>query len=102
MKIVKRGRNKNIFLDENKSNKHVKKNDKKMTQIILNKLNLKPKIQNIEIEDVKKRLKLTEYIVYNNAKRKIIFEELGKNELYECKNNGANHKNLKHVNYDLI
>ena len=102
MKIVKRGRNKNIFLDENKSNKHVRKNDKKMTQIILNKLNLKPKIQNIEIEDVKKRLKLTEYIVYNNAKRKIIFDELGKNELYECKNKGTKHKNLKCVNYDVI
>ena len=63
-----------------------------MTQIIINKLNLRPKLNKIEIEDVKKRLKLTEYIVYNNAKRRLMFEELGKNELYECVNNINNNK----------
>ena len=54
-----------------------------MTRIIINKLNLKPRLNKIEIDDVKKRLKLTEYIVYNNAKRKLMLEELWKNELYE-------------------
>ena len=58
-------------------------NEKKITHIIKNKLNLKPKKNTIGIEDIKKRLKLTEYIVYNNAKRKLLLEELGKNELYE-------------------
>ena len=62
-------------------------NEKKKTPIIINKLNLKPKLNNIELEDIKKRLKLTEYIVYNNAKRQLLYEELGKNELYECVNN---------------
>ena len=64
-------------------NKIRRKTRKKMTRIIINKLNLKPKLNKIEIDDVKKRLKLTEYIVYNNAKRKLMLEELGKNELYE-------------------
>ena len=63
-----------------------------MTHIIINKLNLRPPLNIIEVEDVKKRLKLTEYIVFNNAKRKLMFEELGKNELYECVNSNKANK----------
>ena len=36
-----------------------------------------------ELKDVKRRLKLTEYIMYNKAKHKMKLEELGKDELYE-------------------
>ena len=63
-----------------------------ITNIIINKLNLRPPLNIIEVEDVKKRLKLTEYIVFNNAKRKLMFEELGKNELYECVNSNKVNK----------
>ena len=87
MKIIKRS--KKISLNENKE---IKKNEKKMTQISLKKLNAKPKIKGIEVEDVKKRLKLTEYIVYNNAKRRKMFEDIGKNELYERVNNLINNQ----------
>ena len=87
MKIIKRS--KKISMNENKG---IKKNEKKMNQISLKALNTKPKIKGIEIEDVKKRLKLTEYIVYNNAKRRKMFEDIGKNELYECVNNLINNQ----------
>ena len=87
IKIIKNPTKSNFSLDKN-----IRTNKKKMTQIIINKLNLRPKLNKIEIEDVKKRLKLTEYIVYNNAKRRLMFEELGKNELYECVNNINNNK----------
>ena len=82
MKIYKNSTKEQLSSDKIKRN-----NKKKMTQIIINKLNLKPKLNEIEFEDVKKRLKLTEYIVYNNAKRKLLYKEIGKNELYEFVNN---------------
>ena len=78
MKINKKWNKNNLSF-----NKARRKARKKMTRIIINKLNLKPKLNKIESDDVKKRLKLTEYIVNNNAKRKLMLEELGKNELYE-------------------
>ena len=87
MKIFKKSKN-----EKDCSDTINRKNRKKITRIIINKLNLKPKLNEIEIEDVKKRLKLTEYIVYNNARRKLMFEEIGKNELYECVNNINNNK----------
>ena len=66
--------------------------NKKMTHIIIKKLNLRPKINLIEVEDVKKRLKLTEYIVFNDARRKLMLEESGKNELFEYVNNNKINK----------
>ena len=85
MKIVKKTKKENLSLDKKRKNYK-----RQITRLILDKLNLRPKINKIEIEDVKKRLKLTEYIVYNNARRKLMFEELGKKELYEYVNNITN------------
>jgi hypothetical protein len=96
IKIVKRTNKQNFSLNNdnnnNINNNNKRKMNKKMTQIIIKKLNLRPKINLIEVEDVKKRLKLTEYIVFNNARRKLMFEELGKNELYEYVNNNKINK----------
>ena len=89
MKIVKRPRKANFSLNLKDKNRNM---DKKVTQIIIKKLNLRPKINLIEVADVKKKLKLTEYIVFNHAKRKLMFEELGKNELFEYVNNNKINK----------
>ena len=64
----------------------IRRNSKKKVNHKINKLNIKPKYNDIEIEDIRKRLKLTEYIVLSNAKKKLMFQNLGKNELYECVN----------------
>ena len=85
MKIIKKNKKENLSPDRKR-----KTYKRQITRLILDKLNLRPKLNKIEIEDVKKRLKLTEYIVYNNAKRKLMFEELGKKELYEYVNNITN------------
>ena len=89
IKIIKRP---NKSIQSNASLNKKRRMNKKMTHIIINKLNLRPPLNIIEVEDVKKRLKLTEYIVFNNAKRKLMFEELGKNELYECVNSNKANK----------
>ena len=69
MKIVKRPRNANFSLNLKDKNRNM---NKKVTQIIIKKLNLRPKINLIEVADVRKKLKLTEYIVFNHAKRKLM------------------------------
>ncbi len=89
MKIVKRPRNANFSLNLKDKNRNM---NKKVTQIIIKKLNLRPKINLIEVADVRKKLKLTEYIVFNHAKRKLMFEGLGKNELFEYVNNNKINK----------
>lgn len=69
------------FLTPNYKNR--RKNNKKATQKIINKLNDMRCFNKVELKDVKRRLKLTEYIMYNKAKHKMKLEELGKDELYE-------------------
>ena len=94
MKIVKKPNNDNTTLNLNLDSNVKKRNmNKRTTQIIIKKLNSRPKINVVEVEDVKKRLKLTEFIVFNNAKKKLMFEELGKkSELYEYVNNNKKDK----------
>ena len=80
-KIKKKKRN-NKMNYSCEGNKYNRSNKRKITDIILNKLNLKK--EKIEIDDIRKKLKLTEYIVLNHAKKKLAFDKLGKKELYEC------------------
>ena len=74
-------------------NKYKRSNKRKITDIIINKLNLKP--DKIEIDDIRKKLKLTEYIVFNHAKKKLVFDKLRKKELYECVNSSKKNDNKK-------
>jgi hypothetical protein len=80
-KIKKKKRNNKLNFSCDR-NKYRRSNKRKITDIIINKLNLKP--EKIEIDDIRKKLKLTEYIVFNHAKKKLAFDKLGKKELYEC------------------
>ena len=57
--------------------------DKVNTEGIFDKLNLKNNYDKVELKDIKRKLKLTEYIIYNKAKNKLKLKELGKGELYE-------------------
>ncbi len=94
MKIVKKPNNDNTTLNLNLDSNVKKRNmNKRTTQIIIKKLNSRPKINVVEVEDVKKRLKLTEFIVFNNAKKKLMFEDLpNKSEFYEYVNNNKKDK----------
>lgn len=47
------------------------------------KTNAKYNYEKVELQDVKRKLKLTEYIIYNKAKNKLKLKELGKGELFE-------------------
>ena len=80
-KIKKKKRNNKMNFSCDR-NKYKRSNKRKITDIIINKLNLKP--EKIEIDEIRKKLKLTEYIVFNHAKKKLAFDKLGKKELYEC------------------
>ena len=57
--------------------------NRRNTDIIIEKLNIKRNYDKVELKDVKRKLKLTEYIIYNKAKDKLKLRELGKDELYE-------------------
>ena len=57
--------------------------DKMNAEGILDKLNVKSNYDKVELKDIKRKLKLTEYIIYNKAKNKLKLKELGKGELYE-------------------
>ena len=57
--------------------------DKMNTEGILEKLNVQNNFEKVELKDIKRKLKLTEYIIYNKAKNKLKIKELGKGELYE-------------------
>ena len=60
-----------------------RKDNRKTTKIIIDKLNIVNHSDKIEIDDIKRRLKLTEYIMYNKIKNKLKMKQLGKDELYE-------------------
>ena len=90
-KINQKSNESNFSVDKIRKRRNNKKN---VTQRIINKLNLKPKLNSIGIEDIKKRLKLTEYIVLSNAKKKLMFENIEKNELYEYVNKGNKHNKI--------
>lgn len=91
-KIKKKKMNRNNKINfSSDRNKYKRSHKRKVTDIIINKLNLKP--DKIEIDDIRKKLKLTEYIVFNNAKKKLEYEKLGKKELYECVNNSNKNNN---------
>ena len=53
------------------------------TEMINKKINIKNNYDKVELKDVRRKLKLTEYIIYNKAKNKLKLKELGKGELYE-------------------
>ena len=91
-KIKKKKRNNTMNFSFDR-NKYKRSNKRKITDIIINKLNLKP--EKIEIDEIRKKLKLTEYIVFNHAKKKLEFDNLGKKELYECVNNTKKNNNKK-------
>ncbi len=57
--------------------------DKMNTEGILEKLNIQNNFEKVELKDIKRKLKLTEYIIYNKAKNILKIKELGKGELYE-------------------
>ena len=57
--------------------------DKMNTEGILEKLNVQNNFEKVELKDIKRKLKLTEYIIYNKAKNILKIKELGKGELYE-------------------
>lgn len=93
-KIKKKKMDRNNKLNFSSDRNKYKRNKKrKITDIIINKLNLKP--DKIEVDDIRKKLKLTEYIVFNHAKKKLAFDKLGKKELYECVNSTQKNKNKK-------
>ena len=90
-KIKKKKMNRNNKMNfSSDRNKFQRSNKKKITDIIINKLNLKP--DKIEIDDIRKKLKLTEYIVFNHAKKKLAFDKLRKKELFECVNSAKKNK----------
>ena len=60
-----------------------RRDNRKTTKIIIDKLNIVNHSDQIELDDVKRRLKLTEYIMYNKIKNKLKLKQLGKDELYE-------------------
>jgi hypothetical protein len=91
-KIKKKKRNNKMNFSCDR-NKYKRSNKRKITDIIINKLNLKP--EKIEIDEIRKKLKLTEYIVFNHAKKKLAFDNLGKKELFECVNNTKKNNNKK-------
>ena len=90
-KIKKKKMNRNNKMNfSSDRHKFQRSNKKKITDIIINKLNLKP--DKIEIDDIRKKLKLTEYIVFNHAKKKLAFDKLRKKELFECVNSAKKNK----------
>ena len=70
-----------------------RRDNRKTTKIIIDKLNIVNHSDQIELDDVKRRLKLTEYIMYNKIKNKLKLKELGKDELYEYTKKENNDKN---------
>ena len=84
-KLFKSNLNKNNmkYLSPDPQMKIRRNNTKKITNIIIDKLNIKRNYDKVELKDVKRKLKLTEYIIYNKAKDKLKFKEMGKGELYE-------------------
>ena len=88
--------NTNLFITSNKiskSNMNIKKDksvdfvkrnlQRKTTKIIIDKLNKESNFDKVEYKDIKRKFKLTEYIVYNKFKNKLKLENLEKQELYE-------------------
>ena len=74
----------NINIKKDKSVDFVKRNlQRKTTKIIIDKLNKESNFDKVEYKDIKRKFKLTEYIVYNKFKNKLKFENLEKQELYE-------------------
>ena len=84
----------NTFLKSNRNEKNIKylspdlmnktrKCDKMNREGLLEKYNIKNSNDKVELKDVKRKLKLTEYIIYNKAKNKLKLKELGKGELFE-------------------
>ena len=74
----------NINIKKDKSVDFVKRNlQRKTTKIIIDKLNKESNFDKVEYKDIKRKFKLTEYIVYNKFKNKLKLENLEKQELYE-------------------
>ena len=74
----------NINIKKDKSVDFVKRNlQRKTTKIIIDKLNKESNFDKVEYKDIKRKFKLTEYIVYNKFKNKLKLENLKKQELYE-------------------
>ena len=67
--------------------------NKRTTKIIIDKLNKENNFDKVEYKDIKRKYKLTEYIVYNKAKNKLKFENLKKDELYEYLKKENNNNN---------
>ena len=82
-KLFKSNFNNMKYLSPDPQMKIRRNNTKKITNIIIDKLNIKRNYDKVELKDVKRKLKLTEYIIYSKAKDKLKFKEMGKGELYE-------------------
>ena len=77
-----------------KSVDYIRRNmNRKTTKKIIDKLNKQRNFDKVEFTDIKRKLKLTEYIVYNKAKNKLKFENLERKELYEYSKKKDNNKN---------
>ena len=80
----KKDKNLNTNIKTEKSVDHIRRNMvRKTTKKIIDKLNKQRNFDKVEFTDIKRKLKLTEYIVYNKAKNKLKLENLKKKELYE-------------------
>ena len=80
----KKDKNLNTNIKTEKSVDHIRRNMvRKTTKKIIDKLNKERNYDKVEFKDIKRKLKLTEYIVYNKAKNKLKLENLKKRELYE-------------------
>ena len=80
----KKDKNLNTNIKTEKSVDHIRRNMvRKTTKKIIDKLNKQRNYDKVEFKDIKRKLKLTEYIVYNKAKNKLKLENLKKRELYE-------------------
>ena len=76
-------KNKSKYLSPNLIKDKKEKYKIKYAGMTNEKTNAKYNYEKVELQDVKRKLKLTEYIIYNKAKNKLKLKELGKGELFE-------------------
>ena len=78
-----KNKSKNNYISSDKIVNKRKRYDRKNTRIIIQKLNVQSHFDKVELKDIRRKLKLTEYIIYNKAKKRLKLKELGQDELYE-------------------
>ena len=76
-------KNKSKYLSPNLIKDKKEKYKIKYAGMTNEKTNAKYNYEKVELQDVKRKLKLTECIIYNKAKNKLKLKELGKGELFE-------------------